>query len=160
MMSRDLSKLANLKSLWVVGLEQMSVTLIMKISQAVSTKATSGSVMNSALLQELGGTQIHLATLKPMLNYFMIQVSKQCSPQELHSKILKKDSLKRKEVTSYGDLTQSILVLKRRFLVGSLHLTRHMVLWMNFNMMRELTQRMAQSKMILHQITTMLNLRL
>jgi len=61
----------NLRSLWVAGLDQTSAILTMKISLAISTKATNGSVMNSVFPQELDGISILSAILKPMLLYSM-----------------------------------------------------------------------------------------
>jgi hypothetical protein len=148
-MSRDSSKMDNLRSLWVAGLDLTSVMLIMKISSAISTRVTNGLVMNSEFLQELDGTSILSAILKLTLLFSMILASRHYLHQEVDSRILKKDLLKKKEVISYGDLILNILEHKKKFLVDFSHLTRLMVLLMNFNAMKDQIQMMAQFKMIL-----------
>jgi hypothetical protein len=106
--------------------------------------------MNSEFLQELDGTSILSVILKLTLLFSMILASRHCLHQEVDSRILKKDLLKKKEVISYGDLILNILEHKKKFLVDFSHLTRLMVLLMNFNAMKDQIQMMAQFKMILH----------
>lgn len=90
------------------------MTLIMKILSAISREVINGSVMNSIQLQESDGMLILSAILRATLLFSMTLDSMPYSLAGLMLNLTRTD-FQTRVALSYGGLSQTISVNKRRF---------------------------------------------